>query len=463
MPCPYEGKETVMSSMTRRTFVSLSAKGAAALAAGASALTAARSGRAASANEKVVLALVGAGGRGSDLARNFAKVENVEFKYVCEVQEPRGAKMADELQKAQGRRPQTVVDFRAALDDKDVHAVIIATPEHWHAPAAIWACQAGKDVYVEKTPSLTIWEGRKMVQAARKYHRIVQVGTQNRSAPYGVSAREYIKSGQLGRVVHVKVYNILGVGGGVVKPQPDSAPPAGLNWDLWLGPAPERLFNPGRLRWTDWWDYCGGTLSGDAIHQLDLTRMVLGDPPLPRAAYCAGGRLAFDDGHEMPDMRAITYDCGTFTMTCEDACFAPYMKKIPPEIRLGDKFPNWPTTGTRVEIYGTKRLMYLGRHGGGWQVLDQDGKIVDQDKTVFPDKWHQPNFIDCVRTRKRPNADIEQGHASACLVHFGNVAYRTGSQRVVFDVKSETFVDNDAANKMLKPAYRKEYRVPDEV
>jgi predicted dehydrogenase len=455
-------KEVAMSQITRRTFVRLSAKGAA-LAAGASVMAAARPAAAAPASEKVVLALVGAGGRGYMLAQNFAKIENVEFKYVCEVNEPRGAKAAGELEKVQGRRPQSIGDFRDALADKDVHGVIVATPEHWHALATIWACQAGKDVYVEKTPSLTIWEGRQMIRAARKYNRIVQVGTQNRSAPYAVTARDYLKRGDLGKIVHVKVYNILGVGGGLVKPQPDGSPPAGLHWDLWLGPAPERPFNPGRLRWLDWWDYCGGTLSGDGIHQLDLTRMVLGDPPPPLATYCAGGRLAFDDHHEMPDMQAITYDCGTFTMTCENACFAPYMKKIPPEIRNGDKFPNWPTTGTRVEIYGTKRLMYLGRHGGGWQVLDQDGKTVDQDKSVSPDKWHQPNFIDCIRTRRPPNADIEQGHLSACLVHFGNIATRTGNQRLVFDPKTETFVGNDAANKFLKPAYRKAFQVPDEV
>jgi predicted dehydrogenase len=458
-----------MSKITRRTFVSLSAKGAAAMAAGsaifAAAATAARAASAPvpSANEKVVLALVGAGGRGSELARNFAKIENVEFKYVCEVNQPRAAKIMQELEKAQGRAPKQIVDFREALADKDVHAIIVATPEHWHALATIWACQAGKDVYVEKTPSLAIWEGRKMIEAARKYNRIVQVGTQNRSAPYAASARDYLKRGDLGKVLHVKVYNILGSGGSEWNPEPDSDPPAGLNWDLWLGPAPQRPFNRGRLRWNDWWDYCGGTLSGDGIHQMDLARMVLGDPPLPRAAYCAGGRFAFDDKREMPDMQAITYDCGMFTMTCENGCNMPYQKKVPPEIRYGDKFPNWPTTGTRVEIYGTKRLMYLGRHGGGWQVLDQDGKFVDQDKSVFPDKWHQPNFIDCIRSRKMPNADIEQGHLSACMIHFGNVAYRVGNQRVVFDAKAERFVDNDAANKFLRPAYRKGYEVPEAV
>ncbi|MCX5671495.1 MAG: Gfo/Idh/MocA family oxidoreductase [Planctomycetota bacterium] len=450
-----------MSRITRRKFVSLSARGAAALAAGATAMAAAKPGRAASAGEKVILALIGAGGRGHDLALGFAKLENVEFRYICEVNENRGGKTAEELEKLQGRRPKRALDMRDVFADKDVHAVIIATPEHWHALATIWACQAGKDVYVEKTPSLTVWEGRQMIEAARKYNRIVQVGTQNRSAPYGASAREYLKSGRLGKVVHVKVYNMLA--GGPFRPQPDANPPPGLNWDLWLGPAPARPFNPGRLNWYVWWDYCGGTLSGDAIHQLDLARMALGDPPHPRAAYCAGGRLAFDDRHEMPDTEIITYDYGTFTMTCENGTFSPYLKKIPPEIRFSDKFPNWPTTGTRIEIYGTQRLMYLGRHGGGWQVLDETGRIVDQDPGYFPDKWHQPNFIECIRTRRRPNADIEQAHVSACLVHLGNLACRTGNQRLVFDAKTETFVGNEAANRFLKPAYRKGYQVPEEV
>jgi predicted dehydrogenase len=457
-----------MSRVTRRKFVALTAQGAAAMAAGAAAVAAGaatlaepRPSRAAGARERVVLALIGAGGRGHDLALKFADVQNVEFKYVCEVNEQRGGNTVEALEKAQGRRPKRVVDMREVFADKDVHAVVIATPEHWHALATIWACQAGKDVYVEKTPSLTIWEGRKMIEAARKYDRIVLVGTQNRSAPYAVSARDYLQGGRLGKVVHVKVYNMLG--GGPVRPQPDSDPPPGLNWDLWLGPAPERPFNAGRLNWYVWWDYCGGTLSGDGIHQLDLTRMVLGDPPHPPVTYAAGGRLAYDDKHEMPDMLAITYDYGTFTMTCENGTFSPYLKKIPPEVRLSDKFPDWPTTGTRIEIYGTKGLMYLGRHGGGWQVFEEGGKPAAQDPGYFPDKWHQPHFIDCVRSRKRPSGDIEQGHLSACLVHFGNVACRTGNQRLAFDPKTETFVGNDATNRLLKPAYRKQYRVPDEV
>ena len=413
------------------------------------------------ANERPVLGFMGSGGRGSYLADHFCTRGDCDITWIADPDMNRVTPVVDAVAKKLGRAPQGTQDFRHILDDDEVDGLIITTPDHWHALGTIMACQAGKDVYVEKPTSHNTWEGRQMVDAARKYERIVQVGTQNRSAPYGASAREYLKSGRLGKVVHVKVYNMLA--GGPFRPQPDGNPPPGLNWDLWLGPAPERPFNPGRLNWYVWWDYCGGTLSGDAIHQLDLARMALGDPPHPRAAYGAGGRLAFDDRHEMPDTEIITYDYGTFTMTCENGTFSPYLKKIPPEIRFSDKFPNWPTTGTRIEIYGTQRLMYLGRHGGGWQVLDESGRIVDQDPGYFPDKWHQPNFIECIRTRRRPNADIEQAHLSACLVHLGNLACRTGNQRLVFDAKTETFAGNEAANRFLKPAYRKGYQVPEEV
>jgi hypothetical protein len=165
----------------------------------------------------------------------------------------------------------------------------------------------------------------------------------------------------------------------------------------------------------------------------------------------------------MPDLQAITYDFGKFVMTCENGTFTPYMKKFPNEVRYGTKWPLWPFSSCRVEIYGTKQFMYLGRHGCGWQVMEADGKIVAQDKGYFPDKWHQPNFVDCIRTRKQPNAGIEQAHLSGCLVHLGNIAYRTGNRKLTFDGVQERFTDSEEANRFLKPVYRKDYRVPDPV
>lgn len=446
-----------MERMSRRQFLNGSVRGAVGMAALSLAPR-----KVLGANDKVVLALIGAGGRGSVVIQAMTKLENVETKYVCDVDDSRGGWAMQGLEEIQGYAPKRVVDMREVFDDKDVDGVVIATPEHWHALATVRACQAGKDVFVEKNISLSIWEGRKMVEAARKYKRIVQCGAQNRSAPYGFSAREYIKSGKLGRVVHVKVYHMLP--GSRWSPRADSEVPAGLDWDRWLGPAPGVPYNRGRHRgWASYWDYSSGVLGGGATHQLDLARLVLDNPPHPKAVYCAGGRLAYKDQRQTPDTQAITYDYGDFTMTCENMNFMPYMKKSQGDVRFGDKFPYWPQNGTRIEMYGTKRMMYIGRMGGGWQVFEGDGKVVDYEHGYFPDEPHNQNFIDCIRSRKLPNGDIEQGHYSACLSHLGNLSYRVGSKQLIFDAKTETFVNNSDADKLLEPTYRRHYRIPDQV
>jgi len=451
-----------MKPLKRRDFISRSAKGSALLATGAAAFGLFPRVRAKSPNDKVVLALIGAGGRGRSHSSGMSKLPNVEFKYVCDVEEQRGSEHIRELEQAQGYAPKRIVEMRQAFDDKDVDAVVIATPEHWHALATVWACQAGKDVYVEKCPSITIWEGRKMIEAARKYNRIVQVGFQNRSAPYAASAREYIQSGKLGKVVLVKVCNLLGGNPFVAKP--DSAPPPGLDWDRWLGPAPEVPYNAGRHRgWYDWWDYKGGALTDDGSHQLDLARFALGDPPQPKSVFCVGGNFAYRSQREAPELQAIAYDFGDFAMTCDSGNSTNHLRKSNGEERYGKKWPHWPSNAERIEIYGTKQLMYLGRHGVGWQVVEVDGKVIAEEKGVHPDKWHQPNFIDCVRNRKTPNADIEQAHFSGCLVHLANLSYRVGNRQLLFDAQTERFTNNEEANKLLKPAYRKHYRIPDAV
>lgn len=429
---------------------------------GAAALTAAGARRANGAGERIGLALVGAGGRGRELAQKFLKVENVEFRYVCDVETDRAGNAFKEIEKAQDRKPKQVADMREALDDKAVDGLVVATPEHWHALATVWGCQAGKDVYVEKNVSMTPWEGRKMAEAAAKYGRIVQCGTQNRSGPYAWSAREYIKSGKLGKVVLVKTYNMLG--GGPWKASPDGDPPKGLDWDRWLGPAPSRPYNSGRHRgWGKWWDYGGGSLSGDGSHTLDLARLVLGDPAPPKAVSCAGGNLAYGAASEAPEIQSVTFEFDDFLLTMDNTAFPPYMKKTPGEIRFSDKFPSWPQNATRIEIYGTQLLMYVGRHGGGWQAMTGDGKVVDQEPGYFPDKWHQPNFIECMRTRKKPNGDIEIGRASANLIHLANLSYRVGNRKLAWDGAAERVTNCDEANALLKPAYRDPYRIPDQV
>jgi predicted dehydrogenase len=415
--------------------------------------------------ERVFVALMGAGGRGMDVIRKMVQVPDVQVKYVCDVDDTRGKSAAAELDKLQGTAPKHVVDLRDVLDDKEVHGVVIATPEQWHALGTVWACQAGKDVYVEKNISLSVWEGRKMIEAARKYQRVVQAGFQNRSAPYAFSAREYIAKGELGKVLYVNVYGMLSgvVGGYPLAAVQDSEPPPGLDWDRWLGPAPARPYNRQVHRgWYGYWDFSGGNAS-DAIHTLDLARLVLGDPPHPEAITCLGGRYQFEDGGEMPDVQIVAYQYPKLVVNFVNTGFTPYNAKSPPEVRMGDKWPYWPQNADRIEIFGTRRMMYLGRHGAGWQVFEGGNKLVAEDKGYHPDKWHIPNFIDCIRSRRQPNGDIEQGHYSACLEHFANVAVRTCSRVLLVDPQTETFVDNAAANQLLKPAYRDKYRVRDEV
>jgi len=453
-----------MERINRRQFLDGSIRTTAGITLGMAAL-ARTSPRAFGANDRVVLGLIGAGGRGSLLTEGMVKdADNVEAKYVCEVDETRGHGVIKNLEEIQGYAPKRVVDMREVMDDKDVDAVVIATPGHWHSLATVWACQAGKDVYVEKCISMSVWEGRKMIEAARKYDRIVQCGMQNRSMPESISARDYIKSGKLGRIVHVKVNNLHE--GEPWRAKPDSEPPDGLDWDRWLGPTQQVPYNENRHReYPHYFEYGGGVLARTGCHTLDLARMVIGDPPHPKSVYGVGGRMGFRDERETPDMAAVTYDYGDFIMTLEHTEFMPYMTRTIyiGEVCYGDKFPYWPQCSTRIEIYGMERMMFLGPHGSGWQVLEKGGKVVAQQFGKWVQKDHYLNFIDCVRSRKEPNCTIEQGHRSATLAHMANLAIRVGDKHLVFDAETETFTTNDDANKLLRPKYRKHYRIPDEV
>ncbi len=453
-----------MNALSRRRFLSTTGRATALAAAASPVLFHGGTSRAQGANERIVMALIGAGGRGGSHATGFAKLPGVEFKSICDVWDTRANGVIRDVKKIQGRAPKRVTDMREILDDPEINAVVIATPEHWHALATIWACQAGKDVYVEKCPSLWIWEGRQAVHAAAKHKRIVQVGFQNRSAPYANTARDYIASGKLGRVVLVKVCNLLG--GQKFVPKPDAPVPEGLDWDRWLGPAPSVPYNPGRhLGWYDWWDYKGGALVDDGSHQLDLARHALGNPPHPRSVLCVGGNYGFRSSRQAPELQAITWDFGDFAMTCDSGNSTNHLRKSNGDERYGKKWPHWPSNAERIEIYGTDRLMYLGRHGVGWQVVETDGKVIAEDKGTHPDVWHRPNFLDCVRARKTPNSNSEEAHRSACLVHMANLSYRVGNRQLTLDPDTERFVEDStaakAANQLLRPRNRPPYEIPE--
>jgi predicted dehydrogenase len=410
------------------------------------------------------LGFIGVGGRGSFVLDMFLQRPDVEVAYVCDVLDEHRERAVAAVEKATGRKPQAVDDLRKVLDDHRVDGVVVATPDHWHALATVMACQAGKDVYVEKPATQNIWEGRKAVEAARKYQRVVQVGMQNRSSSYGASAREHIQSGKLGEVHLVRVYDMLG------RPRfekPADAPtPAGLNWDMWLGPAATRPYNPSAYKnWIYSFDFCSGFFD-EAVHQIDFARMVFGKG-FPNSVYHAGGNLSFKDGVEVPDTSIATFQYDSMTLIVEQTWWTPYMVKTPDAIRQSEvKYPDWyPFNGMKVEIYGTKGMMILGRHGGGWQLFDQDGRKIGQEKQPFAkiQALHFGNFVDCIRTRKRPNADIEEGHISASLGHMANISYRVGNRHLKFDPAQQAFINDHEADCFLKRTYREPWVIREKV
>ena len=416
-------------------------------------------------NDRVVLALIGAGSWGTNLILNVADInKNVFVKYVCDVDDTRGGRAISELEKIQNVKPLRVRDMRKVYDDPEVDGVIIATPQHWHGLATIWACQAGKDVYVEKCISLNIGEGQKMIEAAMRYERIVQCGTQNRSSENALSAKEYIKSGQLGKVVSV---NVMGLLNGPIpfNEKKGEKTPDTIDWNMWLGPAPEVPYSVSRNKSNlFYWDYSGGLALGNgSIHQMDLARIVLDDPEFPASVYCTGGRYLFDDQRDMPDYQMTTFDYGNFVLTLQSGEFTPYMLKTIPEIRHGDGFPEWKQNATKIEIYGTKGKMYVGRMGGGWQVFDKERQIVAQESGHFPLKVHLGNYIDCIRSRNQPNGNIMEGHRSATLVHLANLSYRAGKKQLYFSGKHELVTNDQKARELALGTYRKGFEIPTEV
>lgn len=414
------------------------------------------------ASDRVILALIGAGNWGTGLALTVTDLnKNTIIKYVCDVDDTRGGRVISEIGKKQGFEPTRVRDMRRVFEDKEVDGVIIATPQHWHGLASIWAMQAGKDVYVEKCVSFTIAEGQKMIEAAMKYERILQCGTQNRSAKYNFDARDYIKSGALGEIVAVDVME-LDEGPVPFNEKEESSAPETIDWDLWLGPAPKVPYSISRNKsWLYYWDYSGGgELSNGAIHQMDLARFVLGDPGFPKSVYCTGGRYLFDDNRDVPDYQMTTYEYDKFILTLKTGAFTPYMSKASLEIRNGDLFPEWNLNCDKIIIYGTKQVMYLGRMGGGWQVFEKDGKIAAQEYGKFPLSDHLGNYVDCIRSRQQPNAPIVEGHKSSVLVHLANLSYRAGKKQLIFSPEYELITNDDNAQILAEGSYRKGFELP---
>jgi predicted dehydrogenase len=359
-------------------------------------------------------------------------------------------------------------DFRALLDDRDVDAVVVSTPDHWHALMAMLACAAGKDVYVEKPLSLFVREGRWMVDVARRHRRVVQVGTQQRSGPHYQRARELVRSGRIGHVLEVRMWSYRNIMPGFGAPA-DCEPPPELDYDLWLGPAPKRPYNPNRaiyhFRW--FWDYSGGQMTNLAQHSLDITHWFLGTTA-PRAVTSSGGRFALRDNGETPDIQdsILEYDgwiaswshreasrgappvrgqefCGTegsllisrrgFTLTAD-----PKLDPARAVPRFGGSHPVGGPSSTGKEDDGMSRTV---------AALDQTGNELDQFRR------HARAFLDCVRTRDEPISDLETGHRVATACHLANLSLRLG-RKLRWDAQRETVVGDPAAETLLARPYR---------
>jgi len=397
------------------------------------------------ANDRLRLGLIGSGGRGREDWTNFLKDPGVDPVAVCDVYGPfreKGIALS-------GNRAQGLQDFRRLLERKDVDAVIVATPDHWHALVTIAACEAGKDVYCEKPLSLAVAEGRKMVEAARRYQRVVQTGSQQRSGAHYAQAVKLIQDGGIGEVHRIRAGMQRNIYPGLKPTEMAAGISPELDWDMWLGPAPKREFDPFRciynFRW--FWDYSGGQMTNWGAHHLDIARWIVGaDAPTEVCGF--GGRYALTDGGETPDLQEVTYQFGKVVVTWTAS-----------EIAEG--------RGFSLDIFGTKGMLTLTR--GGFQVTPEMVTLAgstDRKPLMEPlqakggnlDQAHVQNFLECVKSRRRPNADVEEGHRSAVLCHLGNISMRLG-RSIRWDGAAEQAIGDAEANHLLVRPYRAPWKL----
>jgi predicted dehydrogenase len=392
---------------TRRAFLQQSTWTAAALAATTQLPRRARA--ADSPNEAVVLAVIGVNGRGRALAESFATIGGARVATICDVDERAVARTIEHLNGKQDLAPKGEGDLRRVLDDKSIDGIVVATPDHWHGPATIMACGAGKHVYVEKPCCHNPREGELMIAAARKNQRVVQVGMQRRSMPVIREVIQRVHSGDIGNVVFARGWynaNRKPIGHG--KP---AAVPSWLNYDLWQGPAPERPYQDNLIHynWHWFWNWGTGELGNNGIHSLDICRLGL-KVDYPTRVTAGGGKYFFHDDQETPDTQVVTWDYGDKAITWEGR--------------------NWHHHGFEgstfgIAFYGDKGSLVTDGHE--YKVYDDAGKqLAKENKGAQSHDPHLRDFLSCVRSGERPWGDIEEGHKSTLLCLLGNIAYRTG-------------------------------------
>lgn len=404
-------------------------------------------------NDKITVCVMGVRGRGSSLLSTFAALPEVNIKYVCDLDDRVLGSRVEQVTKLTGRKPEAIKDYRKALDDKSIDAIVSGCPDHWHALPTIHACQAGKDVYVEKPDGHNILEGRTMVAAGKKHGRVIQLGTQSRSGVHLLSAMEYIRAGNLGKVRFAKAWESARQGS--IGHPPDGTAPAEVDYNTWLGPAAERPFNEARFHgsWRWFFDYGTGDLGNDGVHRLDMARWALETawtaegktlPPFPQAVSALGGKYYFDDAQEWPDTLMVTYDYPGTLLTYE--------------MRVWNQYPLHEES-EGAALHGDGGYIVIGN--GRWRAFDAKGKVVKEQSAGYNDVGHAQNFIDCMRSRKKPNADLETvGHPSSMLCHLGNAAWRVG-RTLRFDPDTYTFKgDSDANQYLIRREYRKPWVLP---
>src|ERR1051325_1594896 len=386
------------------------------------------------ANDKIRLGLIGSGGRGRDVLGVFFTHPEGDCPVVCDVDDNMLGRAVAIVEEKRGHTPDTVKDFRRVLERKDLDCVLVATPDHWHALPTVYACQSGKDVYVEKPLATSIDEGRAMLEASQRHKRVVQMGTQWRSGSHQKAAIEFIQSGKLGKVGIVRGWAYLDWISSIGKPA-DCAPPNGVDYDMWLGPAPKHRFNPNRFhfnfRW--FWDYAGGLMTDWGVHLINVMLWAMG-PDHPKNISSTGGIFVLDDNRETPDTQVTTYEFPHYTMIWEH--------------RVGSN------NGPYNKDWG---ILFNGSEGtallssDGWEVIPERKK-KSLEAAKFPPGGaqrfpHVQNFLDCMKSRQAPVENLEVGHHVSAVAHLGNIALRTG-RKIVWDPVKERIIGDASADRL---------------
>jgi predicted dehydrogenase len=417
-------------------------------AAGAAFTTSLFTGNVKGANDRVTSAFIGVGRMGQGNLNYAMKQPGLEVAAICDVYQPNLERAVAAARKG-GHQPREVKDFREILADKSIDIVNISTPDHWHAYMTVEACKAGKDVYVEKPICCAVEEGEKMVQAARKYNRVVQAGTMQRSALHFQKACDLVRTGELGKVTFVRTWNYSNMPQEGIGNPPDSDPPPGLDWDLWLGPAQKRPFNANRFgvneksfsyfRW--FWDYAGGMMTDWGVHWLDIVQLAFNES-MPATITAIGGKYWLKDNRDTPDTLQVTYEY-------PDGFVATY------ENRDANKQSMFEKSGG-ILFCGTKGTLFVDR--SQYRLVPEGpGEAVTEKSESSGNLRHWANFLECVRTREKPTSDIEKCFHSTATCLLGNVALRS-KLRLDWDMANLTVKQSEARH-LLKREYRKPWKL----